>query len=224
MKKMIGYVLIIVMLVPLLCGCGTNEKEPDPIEDLNLEEALDALAFVELEGKDNSLDIYSALVNAPLRVEEPADAIEGGGSRTFLGAARAYSFKKHLFISVEECWDELAYVTAGEEKGSEHFDRENQIWDVGPVAGTDHFLTLHAEPDHYFIVEMDENRQTVREIPLKFLDGIDIGTVINGLLGFAMDSSGMVHFTRNTSEGWRYQLLSQEGEIIEEYTLEDGDI
>lgn len=224
MKKAIVYILITVILVPLLCGCGTNEKEPDPIEDLNLEEALDALAFAELEGKDNSLDIYSALVNAPLQVEEPADAIEGGGSRTFLGAARAYSFKKHLFGSAEESWDELAYVNAGGEKGSEHFDRENQIWDVGPVAGTDHFVTLRAEPDRYFIVEMDENRQTVREVPLKFLDGIDIGTVINGLSGFAMDSSGMVHFIRNTSEGWHYQLLSPEGEMMAEYTLEDGDI
>lgn len=224
MKKMIGYILIIVLLVPLLYGCGTDGREADQREDLNLEEALDALAVAELEGKDNSLDAYSALVNAPLQVENPADAIEGGGSRTFLGASRAYSFKKHLFVNVEECWDELAYVTAGEENGSEHFDRENQIWDVGPVAGTDHFVTLHAETDRYFILEMDENRQTLREIPLKVLDGIDIGTVINELSGFSMDSSGMVHFTRNTSEGWIYQLLSPEGEMIAEYTLKDGDI
>lgn len=224
MKKMIDYILIIVLLVPLLYGCGTDGKEADQREDLNLEEALDALAFAELEGKDNSLDAYSALVNAPLQVENPADAVEGGGSRTFLGAARAYSFKKHLLGSAEESWDELAFVTDGEEKGSEHFDRENRIWDVGPVASTDHYVTLNDESSRYFLVERDENHQKIREIPLKFLDGVGVQAVINDLCDFAMDSSGIVHLVRNTSEGWRYQLLSSEGEIMTEYTLAYEDI
>ena len=228
MKRTISYILITTILVQLLCGCGTGGKEPDPMEDLNLEDTFNALAVAELGGRDNSLDAYSAFVNAPLQVEEPENAIEGGGSRTFLGAARAYSFKKHLLGSAEESWDELAFVTAGEEKGSEHFDRENQIWDVGPVAGTDHYVTLVSEYlesegySRYFLVERDENRQKVREIPLKFFDGVGIGTVINELSCFAVDSSGVVHLARNTSEGWCYQLLSPEGEMMAEYALADG--
>lgn len=223
MKKLIGCILITAMLVPMLCGCGAEGKEPDPMENINLDEALDALAVAELEGKDNSLDAYSALVNSPLQVEEPADAIEGGGSRTFLGTARAYSFKKHLLGSAEKSWDELAFVTDGGE-GSEHFDWENRIWDVGPVAGTDHYVTLNDESSRYFLVERDENHQKVREIPLYFLDSADIQTVINDLSGFAVDSSGVVHLVRNTSEGWRYQLLSSEGEIMADYAPADGDI
>ena len=223
MKKLIGCILITAMLVTMLCGCGAEGKEPDPMENINLDEALDALAVAELEGKDNSLDAYSALVNSPLQVEEPADAIEGGGSRTFLGTARAYSFKKHRLGSAEKSWDELAFVTDGGE-GSEHFDWENRIWDVGPVAGTDHYVTLNDESSRYFLVERDENHQKVREIPLYFLDSTDIQTVINDLSGFAVDSSGVVHLVRNTSEGWRYQLLSSEGEIMADYAPADGDI
>ena len=224
MKKMIGCILITAMLVPMLCGCGAEGKEPDPMENINLEDALDALAVAELEGKDNSLDAYSALVNSPLQVEEPADAIEGGGSRVFLGTARAYSFKKHLLGSAEESWDELAFVTDGGQKDSERFDWENRIWDVGPVVGTDHYVTLNDESSRYFLTERDENHQKIREIPLKFLDGVSVQAVINDLSCFAMDSSGTVHLVRNTSEGWCYQLLSPEGESMAEYTLVDGDI
>lgn len=232
MKKAISYVLITAILVPLLCGCSTGVQEPDLMEELNLEEALNALAAVELEGKDNSLDAYSAFVNTPLQVEEPADAVEGGGSRTFLGAAKAYSFKKHLYGSAKECWDELAFVDANGGTGSEHFEWGvqswgDQLWDVGPVAGTDHCLalcieSLDGDSYRYFLSERDEDGQAVREIPLNFLEGADIMTGINALSSFAMDSSGVVHLTRNTSEGWSYQLLSPEGEIMAEYVLEDG--
>ena len=224
MKKMICYIMITAMLVPMLFGCGADVKETNPMDNINLDDALDALAVAELAGKDNSLDAYSALVNSPLQVEEPTDAIEGGGSGVFLGTARAYSFKKHLLGSAEESWDELAFVTDGEQKGSEHFGWENRIWDVGPVVGTDHYVTLNDESSRYFLTERDENHQKIREIPLKFLDGVGIQAVINDLSGFAVDSSGVVHLVRNTSEGWRYQLLSSEGEIMAEYNLADGDI
>lgn len=227
MKKTISFFLIAAMLATSFCGCAADEQEPDPIEEINLEEALDALEVAELAGKDNSLDAYSAFVNVPLKVEEPPDAIEGGGSRVFLGAARAYFFKKHLFGSAQECWDEVAFVNTGEEKGSDRFEHKNQIWDVGPVAGNDHYLSLDSELisdgySRYFLSERDENGQEVREIPLEFPEGAGIMEVINDLLCFAMDSSGRVHLARHTSEGWRYQLLSPEGEMMAEYALVDG--
>ena len=61
------------------------------------------LPISDLGIRDNSLDAYSAAANAPLLLESPADAISGGGERAFLGASRAYRFKKHLFENVDEC-------------------------------------------------------------------------------------------------------------------------
>lgn len=218
MKRRVCSIFITLMLILqcLGCGAGAQEASKDP---------LDPLTIMSLAGKDNSLDAYSAVVNTPLKVEEPEGAIAGGGSRVFLGASRAWYFKKHLFGSdrVDECWDEIAFVTVGGEMGSKGFDRKNQVYGAGPVAGTDHYVTFHYEKKEgeeayrYFLVERDEKHEALREFPLNFLDGSDFSEVITYFSGFAVDCSGRIHFTRRVGENWQYLLISSEGEALKEY-------
>ena len=173
MKKIISYVLLTTILILQLGGCGTADSQEGPADAGGL---LDASAVSKLDGRDNSLDAYSSVVNIPLQTEDPPNAIAGGVERCFLGASRAYQFKKHLFENADECWDELSFVAA-EEAGSERFDRENQVWDVGPVAGTDHYVSFDYEAlpggtDYrYFLTERNEAHEVLREFPLEFLTG-----------------------------------------------------
>lgn len=229
MKKQISYILFALMFVLQLSGCnvkqnadGTNGQK----DSADLESASGVLAIVGPDAKENSMDAYSAVVNTPLKVEAPAGAIEGGGSKTFLGASRAWFFKKHLFQDVDACWDELAFVTGKGEKGSEHFDIENQLWSVGPVAGTDHYVVFeyelqeNQEDYRYFLTERDEAHEALRKIPLNFLNEVSLSEALTSLSDFAVDGSGMAHLVRQTEEGEQYLLVSPEGDTLAEYASE----
>lgn len=220
MKKRIRYILLSALLVLQLTGCGgaDSPKEsagPDAAEDLNS------------GGGDNSLNAYSAAVHTPLRVEKPKNALDGGASRVLQGASRAWYFKKHLFENVDECWDELSFVTAEGEEGSESFDREHQLWGIGPVAGTDHYVTFASEVqesgegERFLLAEMDENQEKVREFPLNFLDGQDFAEAYTSVSEFAVDRSEVAHLVQNVGEEQKYLLVSSAGEILKEYALED---
>lgn len=247
MKKIISYTLLTAILVIQLSACSADEKEtagtPDAEETLDadaansqeasadLEGALDASAILALDGQDNSLNAYSAVVNSPLRVENPKDSIVGG-NRVFLGVSRSYYFMKHLFDiqRVDECWDEIAYVTAEGEVGSYSFDLEHQLWDAGPVAGTDYYATFTCDVQEdgedyrysYFITERDENNEMLLQVPLDFLEGSE-AEIIPGISAFAVDRSGVVHLMRQTEQGQQYQLISSEGEILVE-CVPDGNV
>lgn len=228
MKRKIGYIFLMVFFALLLCGCGANENsgETDGQDGLNVS------AISDLDGRDNSLDAYSLTVNVPLQVENPEGAIEGGASKIFLGHSRAYYFKKHLFDieRVKECWDELAFITAEGEKDSVSFDRENQMWGIGPVAGTDHYVAFDYEVQgideeyRYFLTERDENHEVLREFPLDFLSLSDFSEVIMSVSDFAVDGSGVVHLVRQMGEVQQYLLVSPGGEILAEYIPKNGDI
>ncbi len=187
--------------------------------------ALDPFAVQALEGKDNSLDACSAVARLSLRTENPENALEGGLSDSFLGASRAYCFKKHLLTTAAESWDELSYVAVDGERGTERIELVNQLWEVGPAAGTDHYVGLNIETEEgteeyrYILTERDENNEKVREFPLKFLEG-EIGAALDTIRDFGVDNSGTAHLV----QGGRYLTMSQEGEILAEYTPEDGTV
>ena len=91
MKKIISSILITVMLVLQLCGCGIDEKEVagasnrEETQDLggsNSQEGAgnqvglsDTSSSVNLVSRDNSLDAYSAAVHTQLGMEKPANAV-----------------------------------------------------------------------------------------------------------------------------------------------------
>lgn len=224
MKRKIVSILLTAILVLSCCGCGSGEEKSQG-ETQSLREAINALSAAAI--KDNSLDAYSMVQNAPLQVEEPEGALGGGVSNLFMGSSRAFYFKKHLLGSAKESWDELAFVTGDGEEGSSRFEWgrlswNDQLWGAGPVAGSDHYLALNIEsPEEdsyrYFFTERDEDGQKLRAIPLEVPDGKDIAGALGMISLYAMDSTGTVHLVWHTSGGWNYQLISPEGEVLAEY-------
>lgn len=217
MKKIAICILIAAMFALQLSGCGVDKKEapntPATVETGDASNTDQQAGALEVStdstptGKDNSQDVYSMAINTPLQVEHPANAINGGGEKILLGKSRAYHFKKHLFENVEECWDELSFVTAEGETGSESFDLKNQLWDIGLAAGTDHYVTFDIEAQagegdcRYFLTERGEHHEALREFPLDFLNGSGSSEVetIMSFSKFAVDSSGTVHLVRQSS-------------------------
>ena len=255
MKKVLGCMLLTGMLAVQICGCGAGKKEASDdnpnaaqgteapgstdaegaqgaagVDSQGLSVSaggiLDPSAVSVLAGKDNSLDIYSAAARVPLQTEKPENAIEGGRG-SCLAASGVWHFQKHLFESPAECWDELIFVTAEGKADSERIPLEDQLWAIGPAAGTDHYVTLgeeareNGEGTRCVLMERDENAEKLREFPLDFMEG-DISEVEESLLGFAVDKSGAAHLIRNSEEGIQYLLVSQEGEILAECTPAGG--
>lgn len=221
MKRKMNFLVLTVIFTLLLCGCSGSA---------DVGQEIDASAISSLGGRDYSLHVYSATLNAPLRVENPEGSMAGGGTKFFMGVSRACYFKKHVFDveRLKDCWDELAYVTDEGEKGAICFDYENQLWDVGFAAGTNHYVALDYEMQadgeeyQYFFTERDDNQEVLRKFPLDFLRGIDFSEVIMSLSDFAVDASGVVHIMRQTGEEMQYLLISPEGELLAEYILEEG--
>lgn len=247
MKTKIICIIMSVLLVLQLCGCGkdtedspgaSSVEEPQSVSgEANRERPaapesiLDVSAISELSRRDNSLDAYSWIMEVPLRPGDPVKEI-GGKTRFFLGKSRAFCYRKHLFASSERCWDEIVCAAAGRETETVRFDAESQLWGIGPVSGTDHYIALlyTVEEDgngeeiyRYFVEERDESHGTLKKLPLNFLEGGDSFEAFTGITDLAADSSGAVHLVQNSEEGWRYLLVSPEGDVLTEYSPVSGD-
>ena len=126
--------------------------------------------------RDNSLDAYWATASFLLKYQEVG--ISGGARGYALGSTFGAVFKKHLFMSAEECWDELVTVT---DQGTESAvrlafreDTHNQAWGIGSIIGSDHFMMwdfTFAEDSEksYQFFEVDGRQQILRRIPIGFL-------------------------------------------------------
>ncbi len=243
MKKAINNIILAVMFVGLLSGCGEGAGTPDisqgtessgasdVIQDVSEADSqeisvgaggiLDPSAVLNLSMKDNSLDAYSAVERAALQPEKPENGLEDGKAKSILGATGAYYFKKHLSASAVECWDEVLFATGEGKAGSERYEVKDQLWGIGPVVGTDHYVAFSVKlqedgESRYLLTERDETHEYLQEFPLDFLSG-ELGKVVTSLSDFLVDQSGRIHLLQS-----KYMLASQEGEILEEYTPEDG--
>ena len=230
MKKAINNIILTVVFAGLLSGCGSGAS--DVIQDVSEADSqeisvgaggiLDPSAVLNLSIKDNSLDAYSAAERVALQPEKPENVMEDNGmAESVLGATGAYHFKKHILSSAAESWDEVLFVTGEGKANSERYEVKDQLWGIGQVVGTDHYVvfSVRVQEDgeyQYFLTERDENHEYLREFPLNFLSG-EVGEVITSLSDFLVDQSGRVHLVRS-----KYILASQEGEILEEYTPDNG--
>ncbi len=229
MKKAINNIILTVVFAGLLSGCGSGAS--DVIQDVSEADSqeisvgaggiLDPSAVLNLSMKDNSLDAYSAVERAALQPEKPENGLEDGKAKSILGATGAYYFKKHLSASAVECWDEVLFATGEGKAGSERYEVKDQLWGIGPVVGTDHYVAFSVKlqedgESRYLLTERDETHEYLQEFPLDFLSG-ELGKVVTSLSDFLVDQSGRIHLLQS-----KYMLASQEGEILEEYTPEDG--
>lgn len=239
-KKIFSSILLIVLLIIQLCGCGgeadgAQENHLPEDESVGSSESgeaavgtggdLDAAAVSKLTGKDNSLDAYSLVLNVPVRTEDVELAVVEQ-EQLFLGASNACYFKRHLLEKEEESWDEFTLVNAQGERENIIIDRENSLFCMGGVPGTNHSLALTAvlrEGAMRFVVrETDEDQKVLREIPLDFFEGVI--EVFRGLPSLALDPSGYVHMLRSVEGQWHYYLISPEGELLADYCPPEGEI
>ena len=236
MKRKILCVLIAAALTMQLSGCGREAAAAKDSKEAEAPDSfvssLDASAIAALNQKDNSLDAYVAVAHMPLLVETPKEAMDGGLTYCFLGHSGAFRMKKHVFENSRENWDELSIVTAEGENRSEswkwgkNWDWNNQIWQMGGILGTDHILrqtieAVEGKGYQYGLIEMDENLDTLREIPLEFLDGEEMRTIDE----IVADGEGYIHFflSGDSSVDGRkhYYVLSSDGAVLVDYDMGD---
>ena len=179
MKKAINNIILIVLFAGLLCGCGEGSGASDAVQDISKVESqeisagagdiLDPFAVMNLSLKDNSLDAYSAAGRAALQPEKLEN--EGGGmERSVLGVTGAYHFKKHVLSTAAESWDEVLFITGEGKAISERYEVKDQLWGIGQVVGTDHYVvfSVRVQEDgeyQYFLAERDEDHEYIREFP-----------------------------------------------------------
>ena len=206
MKRKAVFILTAAALALLSAGCGAKEKRPSE-EGRDLRAEIDALASA--EQRENNMDPYAAECDVLLFAEEGGNGSEGAGGTIFLGSSRACFFEKHLPGAAGEDRPGIVYTTAAGENGGVKFETQGLIREVGPVAGTDHCLTLESEylEDEgrlrYVVAETDETGRRIREIPLEPLDEEGAGEGTAGLSCLAMDASGAVHLVWYTPDGWK---------------------
>ena len=183
MKKAINNIILTVIFAGLLSGCGSGAS--DVVQDTSEADSqeisvdaggiLDPSAVLNLSIKDNSLDAYSAAGRAALQPEKLEN--EGGGmANSVLGVTGAYHFKKHVLSTAAESWDEVLFVTGEGKANSERYEVKDQLWGIGQVVGTDHYVvfSVRVQEDgeyQYFLAERDEDHEYIREFPLNFLSG-----------------------------------------------------
>lgn len=216
-------------------GCG--KWNPETVENSGAVEAESTdsagkdlfLSLTDMPWQDNSLDAYSAVLNMPLRYTELEDAIEGGISAYVLGSTRASVFKKHLFPTAADSWDEMKTVTdQGEENSFRLAFREgelNQTWAVGGIGGSDHYMMLEVERDDneglsYRFFETDEAMQVLNGFYVDCLDKSDY-EFPNQL---QVDARGNLHMitSRSSDSTFHYYIVASDGTFLMEVSPREG--
>lgn len=217
MKRTMPLLFLFMLVAVFFHGCNgenqsghehTGEEQATSVGNVGLngektsvsEEGMffEELLLEEEPWRDNSLDVYTAVASFSLEPQEVG--IPGGGIGYALGNSCGAVLKKHLFISLEENWDELKTIT---DQGAENSvrlafreDTHNQAWGIGSIIGSDHFMMWDftvvgdAEKTYQFF-EVDEQQQIVRRIPIGFLAG-DGGESPSRIM---VDKEGNIHFT-----------------------------
>ncbi len=241
MKNKLFCCVLILIIIFQLCGCGQSgtETPPDGVNpgagtsqnstDESSEGEDIFLSLADMPWRDNSLDAYSALLNFPLRYEDPEGAVSGGVAMYILGSDRASVFKKHLYSEVTDCWDELSTVTdKGQETSLRLAFREghNQAWAVGSVAGTGHYIMLdEIERDEnenllYRFFETDENMQILSSFYVDCLDKSNYELPSQ----LQVDSLGNLHIITQqlSSNNSHYYIVAPDGSLLMEASPENG--
>lgn len=252
-KKFLSCILISVLAIQLW-GCGEPDAEttgdssaagkedfgisaesgPSGGEVFGSEGGDLFLSLTDMPWRDNSLDVYSAVINAPLRDTHQEGAMEGGAFAYILGSTSGSVFKKHLFVEAADRWDEVKTVT---DQGVETSFRlafwegkTNQAWMAGGIAGSDHYMMMVTEAVEnndadrnrlYRFFETDEDMQILNSFYVDCLDGVDLELPDQ----IMVDASGNIHMiTFKSSDGTSYYyIVSPDGTLLAEGSSAGGD-
>ena len=236
MRKKLLCCILVMALTFQLGGCGeTNSPETVDNSGTMETESTDPagedffLSLEDLPWQDNSLDAYSAVLNVPLQYTEPEGAVGGGNCMYFLGSTGASVFKKHLFPTAADNWDEIkTFTDQGGETSFHRAFREgvtNQAWVAGGIAGSDHYMLMDIERNDdgslsYRFFETDETMQVLNSFYVDCLDKNDY-EVPNQLFA---DAGGNLHMitSRNSDSTKHYYIVAPDGTLLTETSPKEG--
>lgn len=236
MRKKILCCILALALFFQFSGCGElnqetveNNNTVKP-ESTNLAGEDLFLSLADMPWQDNSLDVYSAVLNMPLRYTEPEGAVEGGTCTYILGSTGASVFKKHLFYpEVTDSWDEIKTVTDQSVETSFRLafreGQVNQAWVAGGIAGSDHYMMLEVESDDdqgllYRFFETDETMHILNSFYVDCLDENDYEIPQQ----LQVDSQGNLHMitSRFSDNTYHYYIVSLDGTFLMEVSPKEG--
>lgn len=243
MRKPLFCYILSGALILQLCGCGeVNQETADSsgiVEKEKIETSVEGdspegedvfPSRVNLTGKDNSLDIYSAALNIPLRYTEQDMVRNNGVEMYVMGSTRASVFKKHLLPKPEECWDEIKAVT---DQGVEtsfflafHEGQSNQAWAAGSIAGSDHYIMMaeveiNADGELlYSFFETDQDMQILSSFVVDCLDKNDFEFPQQ----LQVDAKGNLHMItdRFSDDTCHYYIVAPDGTLLMEGSPQGG--
>ena len=178
-KYAIAIFMILFTAIMLIGGCNQGRNGKPEENDTQSKEEISFLVANDESWHDNSLDKYSAVINLPLRYSELRDAVYGGAEQYVLGNGTATVFKKHLFQTVDDCWDELRTVNDKGEEVSYRLNfwkgELNQAWALGSFYDGNHYLMMNVEYDDdekllYRFFETNEALEIQRSF---YVEGLD---------------------------------------------------
>lgn len=240
MRKKLLCCIIVSTLIFQFCGCG--QPNPETIENSDTVEAVDTdsvssnpagedlfLSLTDMPWQDNSLDVYSAVLNMPLRYTVPKGAMPGGASSYILGSTRASVFKKHLLPEAADSWDEMKTVTDQSVETSFRLafreGQVNQAWVAGSIAGSDHYMMMDVEWGDsqgllYRFFETDETMQVLNSFYVDCLDETDYEFPMQ----LQVDAQGNLHMitSRFSDSTYHYYIVASDGTFLMEVSPKEG--
>lgn len=236
MKRTIAFCLVLTIAFSMLCSCTNSARQNGNVSHSTInEEALvdfeqiNLAVLSDLDGKDNTKDSYTAVVKEPLytRVTDDADALDEDYLRYVLGSSQA-SFCRLYFT--EQWQNNHVLINISNSSGGQQavtLEYEDAFDYVGEILGSNHCIIIrdiYDESTEYkmksLVLEVDENWEVIKEVPLTFLP--EGGSEM--VKQMMVDANGYFHvitseyefFSDYYSEStvWYYYVVSPKGEVL----------
>lgn len=241
LKKILFCFFLVSPLIFQVCGCGKTNQEADQgsgvqegensvnsAGNASLSDEDLFLSLADLPWRDNSLDVYSAVINVPLLYTD--------GQESFityvLGNTRASGYDWHISDENGDRWDDIQAVTDQGVKNSFRFDFGKEefglIQRIGGVAGSDHYLIMgQIETDEdggllYRFYELDQDMQVVNSFYVDCLDRNDYELPQFEML--QADARGNLHMVtkRSSDSTWHYYIVAPDGKLLQDASPTGG--
>lgn len=223
MKRYIG-TLCGILITAVLTSCGSPvEQRAEQIDMSWQDETYETVDLLEVENRDNTMDLYSATVRMPVMWEEPEGAIEGvAGCNLLIQDNGVTVMKKHLFEQYTSNYDSFTvYDLLGNQQVCRLFpegENTKQVWVAGNEWNSNHLFLciLSDESDAVEIWETDTKLQVLRtwEVDCFAIQNMELPEAI------LCDKEGNIHILSSDDSGteWNYYIINPQGSVVSSFS------